>query len=644
MTFANPEYLALLAALPVAAALAYLAARSRRRSLERLGEPRLVNRLTDGVNGFGRTAAAALTLCALALAIVALARPQWGESVQTVERQGVQIMVALDISRSMLAEDLEPNRLTRAKLEIADLMNRVHGDELGLVLFSGAAFVQFPLTFDYATARNFLENVSPAMISRQGTAIADAIEKASTGFDDSRPSQKVILIISDGENHEEDPVAAARRAADDGIVIYTIGIGSAEGGTIPIYDNFSGLLLGNLADRNGNTVISRLDEDTLASVAQAGGGRFIRADGFNNAAAEFARELEDLQKATIESEIETARVERFQIFAVAAIALLIAAGLIADRRRGARKPAESAGAAANRLTLGMMALPLLSFTLLSCGVGDTLDTRGPRDVESGNLAFDDGDYEQALQDYDRALDEMPDSPEAMYNSANALYRQAQTGEQAQMSDAVSRYDRASRNADSELAARSAYNTGNALFETGNALIGMGDSEGARQSYGQALESYKQALRLNPDDEDAKRNLELTLRQLQQPEEQQQQQGEEEQPEDQQGEEGENEDPQNQGQNEDQQENPNQDQQDGQNDQQQENEQQDAQDQQGQPDDAEAPQQGSESQQAQANIEEMTEQQAEQLLESAGSSDTLRSRLLDEYLFLLGAGIELEQNW
>ena len=625
MTFANPEYLLLLAALPVAVILAYLAARSGRRSLERLGEPRLVNRLASNVNGFGRTAAAALTLCALALAIVALARPQWGETVRTVERQGVQIMVALDISRSMLAEDLEPNRLVRAKLEVADLMNRLQGDEMGLVLFSGAAFVQFPLTFDYATARNFLENVSPAMISRQGTAIADAIEKASTGFDDSRASQKVILIISDGENHEEDPVAAARRAADDGIVIYAMGIGSAEGGTIPIYDNFSGIFLGNLADRNGNTVISRLDEDTLASVAQAGGGRFIRADGFNNAAAEFARELEDLQKATIESEIETSRVERFQIFAVAAIALLIAAALIADRRRDPRKTT------ANRRALGLMALPLLSFALLSCGVGDTFDTQGPRAVESGNLAFESEDYEKALQDYESALGEMPDSPEAMYNSANALYRQAQTGDQAQMPDAVSRYDRTSGIADDELLAKTAYNTGNALFEA--------------SEFEDALESYKQALRLNPDDEDAKRNLELTLRQLQQPEEQQQQQGEEEQRDEQQGEEGENEDPQNQGQNEDQRDEQNQDQQEGeQNDQQQEDEQQDGQDQQGQPEDAEASQQGGDSQQAPENIEEMTEQQAEQLLESAGSSDTLRSRLLDEYLFLLGTGIELEQNW
>ena len=321
-----------LAALPVAIGVVYWAIQNRKRMLVRIGNPRLVSMLTANVNSRGRVMGRALAITALGLAIIALARPQWGESVQTVEREGVQIIIALDVSRSMDAEDIKPSRLVRAKLEIVDLMQRLQGDEVGLVLFSGAAFLQFPLTFDYLSARNFIEAADTEMISIQGTNIAEAIEIASRSFNEELISQRVVVIFTDGENLDGDAVEAAREAADDGVSIYTVGVGTADGEPIPIRTSF-GKIRGYVQDNDGNMVFSRLDEDTLTSVAQAGGGKFIRLTGSTNAASEFTDELAALEKASVGSEVETTKIERFQIFAFASVLLLIAGELIPDRRR-----------------------------------------------------------------------------------------------------------------------------------------------------------------------------------------------------------------------------------------------------------------------------------------------------------------------
>jgi Ca-activated chloride channel family protein len=229
MTFAQPDYLYAFALIPVMALFVVWAGRRRLSALARLGDPGLIDRLSLSVDWRGRRVRNWLWFVALALLVVALARPRWGSEVQIVERQGVQIMIALDVSTSMLAEDIKPNRLKRAKLEIVDLLNRLDGDEVGLVLFSGASFLQFPLTFDYSTARTFLDEAGPQMITRPGTAIGKAIDTAVNGFNEQRAGQKVILIITDGEGHEGDPLEAARRAHEEGMAIYTVGFGSPEG-------------------------------------------------------------------------------------------------------------------------------------------------------------------------------------------------------------------------------------------------------------------------------------------------------------------------------------------------------------------------------------------------------------------------------
>ena len=329
MTFQNAQYLILLAALPVAVAIIALSIRRRTDSMRRIGDHDLVTRLARTANTRGRMVRRVLILAALGLAVVALARPQWGESSQIVERRGIQLIVALDISKSMLAEDLKPNRLERAKFVISDLIGHLTGDEFGLVIFSGSAFVQFPLTFDYATARTFLATSSPRMIATQGTAIARAIEVSMGGFDSKRLSQKVIVIVSDGENHEEGALEAAHKAAEEGAVIFTVGVGTSEGHTIPDVDPF-GEVRGPLTDRQGNLVVSRMNEMVLRQIAVEGGGKFYAESA--STAELLAQELNTLQEAASDAELQSRKVERFQIFAVVAILLLIAAELVSERR------------------------------------------------------------------------------------------------------------------------------------------------------------------------------------------------------------------------------------------------------------------------------------------------------------------------
>jgi Ca-activated chloride channel family protein len=327
MTFANPTILWALLLVPLALVFLGWAERSRKAAIRQLGDPSLIQRLSLSVNWAGRKWQTRLWLVALTLALIALARPQWGSEVQVVEQEGIQVMVALDVSNSMLAQDIKPDRLTRAKMEISDLMDKLDGDEIGLVLFSGASFIQFPLTNDYDTARSFLESASPSSISRPGTEMGEAIRTAMSGFDSAHNSQRVIVIVTDGENHQLDAVAEAQAAAQEGVLIYTIGFGSPEGEPIPEYAP-DGSVVGYKTDEAGQTVLSRLDEATLQEIAQIGHGRYFQAAADGSELNAMVAELNDLQSAQLESRFETTKIERFQIFLAGAVLSLILAEII----------------------------------------------------------------------------------------------------------------------------------------------------------------------------------------------------------------------------------------------------------------------------------------------------------------------------
>lgn len=350
MTFAEPQYLYVaLIVVPALLLLFAWAGRRGRAALARLGNPALLERLTANVNWHGRRRQRIYWLAAAALLLTALARPQWGEDVQNVERQGVQVMVALDVSKSMLADDVKPNRLERAKLEIADLMQKLGGDALGLVLFSGASFIQFPLTSDYATARTFLDGARPSVISRPGTNVGEAITTAMGGFDENSSSQRVIVLITDGEAHDPGVLGVAQQAADAGVMLYTIGFGSPEGAPVPEVDP-AGNIIG-YKQEGGQPVITRLDETTLQEIARIGRGEYYRAAPDGSELDRLVAALGELQQGALGAQLDVRRIERYQLPLAAAVFLLVVSWLIPDRLRArpaARETPVAAGSSARQ--------------------------------------------------------------------------------------------------------------------------------------------------------------------------------------------------------------------------------------------------------------------------------------------------------
>ena len=328
MSFGAPQFLYALVALPVLMVFVRWALARRGAAMRRIGDTDLVQQMARTSRPL-RLVRLSLWFLGSALIIVALARPQWGSEVEIVEQRGVQMMVALDVSRSMLSRDMAPTRLDRAKLEISDLMSRLSGDAVGIVLFSGDSFIQFPLTSDYATARTYLGHAGPDAITRQGTAISEAIYTASAGFSEQRLSQKVIVIMTDGENHEGDPFTAAQEAAQEGIVIYTVGFGSPEGRPVPVYDEL-GAVIGYRQDAQGREIISRLDEGALQQIAEAGGGQYFRASD-RGAIADLVDQVGSFQVEGYQSELSQRKVERFQVFLLAGVVALLLAEVLNDR-------------------------------------------------------------------------------------------------------------------------------------------------------------------------------------------------------------------------------------------------------------------------------------------------------------------------
>ena len=346
MNFGAPQFLYALATLPALMVFVRWALARRAASVQRIGDPVLVERLSEAASRRIRVLRLVLWFVGVALIIVALARPQWGSDIEIVEQRGVQVMVALDISRSMLAQDVKPTRLGRAKLEISDLISRLDGDEVGIVLFSGASFIQFPLTSDYATARTYLNHASPDSITRQGTVIAEAIETAMAGFSHQRAGQKIIVIMTDGENHEGDPITAAQQAAEEGVVIYTVGFGSPDGEPLPEYDE-QGNITGYRRDTQGGVITSKLDEGALQQIAEKGGGRYFRA-AESGAIAGLVDQIQSFQDQSLQSEFKQRKVERFQLFLLAGLLSLVLAETLTDRllfslRRRRTASAEGAG-------------------------------------------------------------------------------------------------------------------------------------------------------------------------------------------------------------------------------------------------------------------------------------------------------------
>jgi len=345
--FAHIEYLYALAVIPVMAVVYFLFARLRTRAEARFGNPSMLERLSEDASRGKRLTKFVLLLGAVAFLLVALANPRIGTRLEEVKQEGVDIFIALDVSLSMKSEDIKPNRLEKAKFEIRNLVSRLGGDRIGLIIFAGQAFTQFPLTTDYSAASMFLDIVDVDAVPVPGTDIGSAIERAVESFDFEETTTKVLVIITDGENTEGDVFDAAEEAAKKGVLIYTIGLGSPTGAPIPVY-NAAGEQVDFKRDRSGAVVISKLDETSLQKLASIGGGKYFRGTNAQDELDEIYKNINALQKKEFGVKQFTDYEDRFQVFLIPAILLLLAEVLMTENRlrwlarwNPLRKPAEA---------------------------------------------------------------------------------------------------------------------------------------------------------------------------------------------------------------------------------------------------------------------------------------------------------------
>jgi len=332
MQFGNPHSFWLLTLVPALIVFFVSAFRARRRALERFASPPLLQRLTESVRPVARRWKAALMILAVLSTALALTQPRWGFEWHEVKRKGVDIFVLLDVSKSMLAEDVRPNRLAQAKFAVQDLLEKLRGDRIGLVAFAGTAFVQCPLTIDYEAFRLTLKDADPKIIPLGGTAIGAAIRTALKGFEAGEGRDHAIVLITDGEQTEGDALAAADEAARAGVKIYAIGVGTAEGELIPVRQD--GTAMEFLKDNEGVVVKSRLDEETLKQLALKTGGIYVRSAAGNfGIDTIYDKGIAQLQRKEYEARLQKRYFERFQWPLGLAVALLVVESFVVDRKK-----------------------------------------------------------------------------------------------------------------------------------------------------------------------------------------------------------------------------------------------------------------------------------------------------------------------
>lgn len=324
--FENPAFLYLLIIIPVFILIRLLGIRKRKRKLKKFGDIELVKQLMPDVSYSRRALKFWLMMAALALIIVMLARPQMGTKISQEKRSGIEVIISLDISNSMRAEDVVPSRLDKSKMLIENMVDNFTNDKVGLVVFAGDAFIQLPITSDYVSAKMFLQNVDPSLIATQGTDLAGAIDLSSKSFTQQDKVGRAILIITDGEDHEGGAIEAAKKARKNGIRVFVLGVGSPKGSPVPDGNG------GYMKDNTGQEVMSALNEDMCKQIAEAGGGAYIHVDNTCLAQRQLNDELTRLQKGDLSSVIYSEYDEQFQAVGILVLLLLVIETLILERK------------------------------------------------------------------------------------------------------------------------------------------------------------------------------------------------------------------------------------------------------------------------------------------------------------------------
>jgi Ca-activated chloride channel homolog len=325
--FAHPEYLFLLLLIPLLLGVFIYTTIQKRRNIVKFGNPDLLAQLMPNVSKIRPQVKFYFQLTAVFLLAIVLAQPQFGEKVEKEKRKGIEVMVALDVSNSMLAQDVLPSRLENAKQVLSKLVDDMNDDKVGLVVFAGDAYTQLPITVDYVSAKMFLSSISPQLVPRQGTAIGSALDLAIKSFGTKSNVGRSIILITDGENHEDDAVGAAKLAAENNIIVNVVGMGKSDGAPIPVPGTMS-----FWKDKDGNVVVSKLNEQMCKEIAIAGKGVYVHADNSNSAYRVINKELDKLAKSEIKSSVFSEYNEQFQSFALFALLILIIDFFIFDRK------------------------------------------------------------------------------------------------------------------------------------------------------------------------------------------------------------------------------------------------------------------------------------------------------------------------
>lgn len=476
--FASPQYLYLLLVLVALAAIHYYIIYKKKRQVKRFGDPELTKQLFLGVSSWRPEVKFWITMLALASFIVALARPQFGTRLDTRERTGIEAIIALDVSNSMLAEDVKPNRLEKAKMMVSNMVDGMRDDKIGLIVFAGQAFVQLPITSDYVSAKMFLETISPSMISVQGTDIAEAINLSMRSFTQQEDISRAIFVITDGEDNEAKGVEAAKQAAAKGVRVYVLGIGNPGGAPIPIPGTGQYII-----DDEGNTVISKLSEEMCREIATAGGGSYIYVDNSSSAQKKLSEQVDRLAKAKMESQIYSEYDEQFQGFVLIGILLLLLDVFLLER--------ESKSTWLSNLFhrgRSVSTICLLFFSLAAFSQTD-------RDyIRRGNRLMRDSVYDKAQVEYQKAIERDNTNPISHFNLGNALLYQNKA------EDAMKEYETAARLEKDKMRLAQIYHN-------------MGVVLQSAKQFDKAVACYRNSLRNDPTNNETRYNYALSLFQL-----------------------------------------------------------------------------------------------------------------------------------
>jgi Ca-activated chloride channel family protein len=479
MKFAHPEMLLLIWLAPLLLAVFAFGMRKRRRILKRYASAKGLKAIVPNVSPGRRRIKAGLILAAVVCIVLALAGPQYGYHWQETERRGIDIVIALDCSRSMLAEDIAPSRLDRAKREVIDLLGMLQGDRVGLTAFAGAAFLQCPLTIDYTVFNLFLNSLTPESIPVGGTNLAEAVNVSRDAFKTEDNSAKAIILITDGESTVGDISKASKEAAKDNIKIFCIGVGK-EGGA-PVPDKAGGLK----KDAAGKIIMTKLDETTLQKIAAITSGAYVRSvTGDMDLDTIYRDEIRGKMDArTLTTGRQKIGEDRFQWFLIVAIVLFLSELFLPTARKTAA-----------------------TFFVLSMILVITPETQAASvhaNLKTGQEAFTQGDYETALKHFIDAQLDNPDNPKIAYNIGNTYYKLGD------YEAAFKSYESALKSEDAQIRLKALYNTGNTHFR--------------QEKYKEALASYEKALELDKDDLQAGKNIEFVKKVMAQKKQQQQEQ-------------------------------------------------------------------------------------------------------------------------